>query len=305
MLYTFIKLIAMVQSIIEDIKSQFRYGNKVVQIILVNFMIFLGIVVIKAFTPGGGSSDFFTTFFSWIALPSDGFSLLRKPWTLITHMFVHQGFWHVAWNMIMLYWFGKIVGDLIGDNKILPLYFAGGVFGALFYLLFANILGWYGIAFGASAAVMSFVVAAGFLAPEYNMRLLLLGDVKLKYVALGLVLLDLVMISEANNTGGRIAHLGGAVFGGLYIYFLREGTDLLSFIRLPQGGNNMSRRSAKRAPMEVVHSRKNQPKAPSQSKREVSLQEKIDEILDKINANGYDSLSEEDKEILFRASKRE
>jgi membrane associated rhomboid family serine protease len=294
----------MVQSIIDDIKAQFRYGNKIVQIILVNFIVFLTIVIIKAFSPGGGSSEFFTTFFSWIALPSEGFSLLKKPWTLVTHMFVHQGFWHIAWNMLMLYWFGRIVGDLIGDRKILPLYFAGGIFGALFYLFFANVLGWHGIAFGASAAVMTFVVAAGFLAPEYNMRLLLLGDVKLKYIALGLVLLDLVMISESNNTGGRIAHLGGALFGGLYIYFLKEGTDLLSFIKL-NTGDQRRHTTDRRAPMEVVHSRKNSPQAPVRTKREESLQEKIDEILDKINANGYDSLSEEDKEILFRASKRE
>lgn len=294
----------MVQSIIDDIKAQFRYGNKIVQIILVNFIVFLAIVIIKAFSPGGSASEFFNTFFSWIALPSEGFALLKKPWTLITHMFVHQGFWHIAWNMLMLYWFGRIVGDLIGDRKILPLYFAGGIFGALFYLFFANILGWHGIAFGASAAVMTFVVAAGFLAPEYNMRLLLLGDVKLKYIALGLVLLDLVMISESNNTGGRIAHLGGALFGGLYIYFLRDGTDLLSFIKL-NTGTHQSRSTDRRTPMEVVHSHKNNPQPTTRIKRDESLQEKIDEILDKINAYGYDSLSEEDKEILFRASKRE
>lgn len=295
----------MVQSILEDIKAQFRYGNKVVQIILVNFIVFLAIVLVRSFTPGGGGSASFNEFLTWVALPSAPFELLKHPWTLVSHMFVHQGFWHIAWNMMMLYWFGRIVGDLIGDKKILPLYIAGGLFGAMFYFVFANIFGYHGIAYGASAAVMSFVMASAVLAPEYNMRLLLIGDVKLKYIALGLVFLNLVMISEASNVGGRIAHIGGAIFGGLYIYLLKDGTDLLWFtqgISFPKTRSN--RPMASKAKMEVVHSQRKSTNKRKKSDSSIDLQKKVDEILDKINASGYESLSAEDKEILFQASKK-
>lgn len=294
----------MVQSIIEDIKAQFRYGNKVVQIILVNFMVFLAIVLVRSFTPGGATSGAFNEFMTWIALPSAPFELLKHPWTLLSHMFVHQGFWHIAWNMMMLYWFGRIVGDLIGDKKIVPLYIAGGLFGAMFYFVFANIFGYHGIAYGASAAVMSFVTASAVLAPEYNMRLLLLGDVKLKYIAIGLVFLNLVMISEASNVGGRIAHIGGAIFGGLYIYLLRDGTDLLGFaqgVSFPKPKS--SRPSPSNTKMEVVHSQRKKTILKKNKAAPIDLQKKVDEILDKINESGYESLSAEDKEILFQASK--
>ncbi len=274
------------------------------QLILVNLFVFLGIIIIRAFTPGGAASEFYQTFISWIALPSPVLSMLKKPWTLFTHMFVHQGVWHLGFNMLWFYWFGRIVGDLIGDRKILPLYFMGGLFGAFTYLLFATLFGWSGIAFGASAAVMSFVVAAGFLAPEYEMRLLLFGNVKLKYIALAAVLLDLVMLSDGNNTGGRIAHLGGAVFGGLYIYLLREGRDLLAPFT-----NIMERPQPKYQPpshMEVVHSVRRKPKTKSSTTPPArDIQAQVDAILDKINKSGYDSLSKEDKEILYQASKNQ
>ncbi len=291
----------MLESILEDIKAQFRYGNKIVQIILVNFFIFLGIIIIRAFSPAG--SGFFQEFLSWIALPSGLLSVLQKPWTIVTHMFVHQGLWHIGWNMLMLYWFGKIVGDLIGDKKIVPLYIAGGLFGAIFFLLFAPLLSASGIAYGASAAVMAFVVAAGFLAPEYNMRLILLGDVKLKWIAAALVLIDLVMLSEANNPGGRIAHLGGAIFGGLYIYLLQQGTDLLSIFPSPNSKN--FQRPKRKTKMKVVHSVQDKNVSTHKSKRSEDLQSEVDRILDKINASGYESLSAEDKEVLFRASKNQ
>ncbi len=291
----------MLDSIIDDIKSQFRYGNKIVQIILINFFIFLGIIIVRAFSPA--SSGFFKEFLTWIALPSGFLSATQKPWTVVTHMFVHQGLWHIGWNMLMLYWFGKIVGDLIGDKKIVPLYIAGGLFGAVLFLFCAPLLSASGIAYGASAAVMAFVVAAGFLAPDYNMRLILLGDIKLKWIASALVLIDLVMLSEANNPGGRIAHLGGAVFGGLYIYMLQQGTDLLAILSNPS--TKASRKQKRKTKMKVVHNVQNEKSSKQKSTRSEDLQSEVDRILDKINASGYDSLSAEDKEVLFRASKNQ
>ena len=129
----------MLQSIVDDIKGQFRYGNKIMQIILVNCFVFLGAIIVKAFSPVG--TGFFQNFLEIVALPAGFINVLQKPWTLFTHMILHVGLWHLAFNMLLLYWFGRIVGDLIGDKKILPLYVAGGLFGALFFLLFTPVLG--------------------------------------------------------------------------------------------------------------------------------------------------------------------
>ncbi len=290
----------MLQSIVDDIKGQFRYGNKIMQIILVNCFVFLGAIIVKAFSPVG--TGFFQNFLEMVALPAGFINVLQRPWTLFTHMILHVGLWHLAFNMLLLYWFGRIVGDLIGDKKILPLYIAGGLFGALFFLLFTPVLGLSGIAYGASSAVMAFVVAAGFLAPEYNMRLILLGDVKLKWIVLVLVLLDVIQLaSGSTNPGGSIAHIGGAIFGGLYIYLLQQGTDLLGF--LPSQQARIGRRPKKqKTRMTVVHNVRTNTESSQQSQGAINLQSEVDRILDKINASGYDSLSAEDKEILYRAS---
>ena len=289
----------MLQSIVDDIKGQFRYGNKIMQIILVNCFVFLGVIVVKAFSPRG--SGVFDNFLELVALPTGFFAVLQKPWTLFTHMILHQGLWHLGFNMLLLYWFGRIVGDLIGDKKILPLYIVGGLFGALFLLLFAPILELSGIAYGASAAVKAFAVAAGFLAPEYNMRLPFLGNVKLKWIVLVVILVDFIALaSDTTNPGGSIAHIGGCIFGGLYIYFLRQGTDLFGFF--PSNTDQIRRPRKQKTRMTVVHNVQTKSDSNQKSQVAVNLQSEVDRILDKINASGYDSLSPEDKEILYRAS---
>ena len=286
----------MLQSVVDDIKGQFQYGNMISRLMLVNLFVFLSLIIVKAFSPP--STEIFSEVLSYMALPSVLGKMVLRPWTLLTHMFVHVGVWHLAWNMIMLYWFGRIVGDLIGDKKILPLYILGGLFGAVFYLVFANLTGSGGIAFGASAAVMCFVATAGFVAPEYIIHLILIGPVRLKYVALALIVLDFVAIANAQNTGGSIAHIGGAIFGVLYVNQLRAGNDLTTIfqplIRFFSGEGRESKPK-----MTVVHKHSTRKK-----ENMVSDQEIIDSILDKISASGYDSLTEEEKEILYQASKK-
>lgn len=293
----------MFDSILEDIKGQFRYGNMISRIILVNVFVFLIFLIVRAFSPGGGGNEFYQNFLSWFSLSSEGINLLKRPWSLFTHMFVHEGMWHLFWNMLILFWFGRIAGDLIGDKKVLPLYIMGGLSGALLYLLFAGLTNQLGIAYGASAAVMSFVVAAAFIAPEYIIHLILIGPVRLKYIALFLVLIDLVMIAESNNTGGRIAHLGGASFGALYVVSLRNGNDLTAYLSqlFDRMGSFFGEVSTSRpGKMKVVHKKKNT----DRSIDEMDIQERIDAILDKINHSGYDSLTSEEKEFLYQASKK-
>jgi membrane associated rhomboid family serine protease len=271
------------------------------RIILVNVFIFITFILIRAFTPGN-SGGFYQSLLSWTALSSETINLLKRPWSIISHMFLHVGFWHIFWNMLLLYWFGRISGDLIGDRKILPIYLLGGLAGAFFYLIFAVITGQPGIAYGASAAVMAFVVASGFLAPEYTMHLILIGPVRLKYIALFLVAMDLIMISEANNTGGRIAHLGGALFGGGYVYLLRNGTDLASpLIGILDSFAGIFSKSPVRKKIQVSKRRPPESRQPRENQND---QARIDAILDKINASGYESLTQEEKEFLFLASKK-
>ena len=290
----------MFQSIVDDIKGQFTYGNMIARIILVNLFFLIVINLVKVFTPPG--SGFFNEFIHYIGLPASTYSWMTRPWTLVTHMFSHIGLWHFAWNMIFLYWFGRIVGDLIGDRKILPLYLIGGLAGGFAFILWAQLSGFGGYAIGASGAVNCFLLAAAILAPEYNLRLLFIGDVKLKYVAVTLILIDL-LFSSAGNPGGTAAHLGGAFMGGLYVYLLQRGRDLTLPLQNLFDGSHSRRRKSK-AKMEVVYHKKRPERVQSQEPREQDVQDRIDQILDKINLTGYDSLTKEEKEFLYQASKK-
>ncbi len=289
----------MFQSVLDDIKAQFSYGNMVSKIILVNLFVFLFIIIIKAFTPAG--SEVYDTLIEWIALPADGLTLLKRPWTIFTYMFLHEGLWHFAWNMIMLYWFGRILGDLMGDNRMLPLYILGGLAGGLMYIIYVQISGTLGDVRGASAAISCIIITAALVAPNYNIRLLLIGNVRLKYIALALFLFDLVSIAEGNNVGGNFTHIGGAIMGITFIFMLRQGMDLTKpFSKDISLFANTKRREA---PMKVVHNKKFPKRKLDKEPRPVNIQERIDEILDKINVSGYDSLNSEEKDFLYKASK--
>lgn len=170
------------------------------------------------------------------------------------------------------------------------------------------------MALGASAAIMSVVVAAGTIAPDYHFRLLFIGDVKLKFIVLALLLIDLISITANTNTGGHFAHLGGAILGWVFVRLLQEGHDLsLPFNRMAEyiqylfSSNKASHR--RNNPLKVIHKR-NRPKEKSSKERDVQkgnsldYQSQLDNILDKIKQKGYDSLSDEEKEFLFQASKK-
>lgn len=286
----------MFKSIVDDVKYEMRFGNTISKLIVVNITVFILIVLVKVFS--APATGFYSEFLGYLALPGGSFAtLLSRPWTIFTHMFLHEGFWHIAWNMLMLYWFGRIVGDLIGDSKILSIYILGGVAGAAFYLIFSFSLESASLALGASAAVMAFVVSAGFISPNYNMALVLIGDVKLKYVVLFILLLDVFLLSQNSNSGGRIAHFGGAVFGGLYVYLLQQGIDLTNCFNSSSNSKKITPVKNKNS-LRVVHR-----STPDELKAQNVRQEKVDEILEKISKKGFDKLTEEEKEYLYLASK--
>lgn len=283
----------MFKSIFKDVKDAFLNGNMIVRIIIANVVIYMTLALTQALFP-----SFFAQVFPYIALSGNIQDLLFKPWTLITHMFSHTGFFHMAWNMIILYWFGNIVGDLLGDRRIAPLYFLGGFVGAFFYIISYYLLPTIAPkAIGASAAVLSVVFAAVAVAPDYRVNLILLGPVKIKFIGLFILFFDLLGVASNVNAGGHVGHLGGTLFGFFFVYLLRSGTDLSNF-----KGIFTEKSKKKTSPLRVEYrakpiDKKNEPSSM------LSKEEEVNKILEKIKRQGFDSLSETEKEILQEASK--
>lgn len=287
----------------------------VTKLVVVNFAVFVLMKMIylalSIFTMGEAET-LYSDALIFVCLQSDPISLLWHPWGIVTHMFLHDSFWHLFNNLVAFYLFGRIVSDLIGERRILPLYLLGGFAGALIYVISAQFfldIGSY--ALGASAAVMALGGAALILAPDYRVHLLFLGSVKVKYIVLVLVLLDIVAVAGTYPAGGHAAHIGGFAMGCFFVYQLRDGRDwavpINNFFSWVAG--LFSARSKPKFPRP-----KNAPQmratfggakgGSSADKQDGSFQEKLDAILDKIKAQGYESLSQEEKDFLYEASQK-
>lgn len=322
----------MFQSIWDDVKREFQYGNMVTRIIVVNIAIWIVVnlakLILRIPTEDAAMYDDFLRFFSMS--PNWKFILLH-PWVPITSIFLHEGFGHILWNMLTFYWFGRIVGDLLGNHRILPLYLLGGIAGGVVYFIAAqfHVLG-LGLpsemVLGASAAVMAMVACAAFIAPDYIFNLLLIGPVRLKYIAFVLFFLDLISIADRSNTGGHLAHLGGAAFGLFFAAQLREGTDLgkpinrfIDFLinlfnsrpktkfTYQRGGGGQKAYSGQQKTQQKKSTQGSQTSDSAKKTTETGVsdeQARLDAILDKIKQNGYDSLTKEEKEFLFKASQK-
>lgn len=299
----------MLQSLVQDLKHNYRHGNMVTRLIIINVAVFVVTALSKAFAP----TFYNTVILEYLALPADLWKLITRPWTILTHMFVHSGGWHLIWNMLMLYWFGRIVGDLLSDKRIWPLYLLGSIAGAVAYILsfhlLSNVVG--ARAVGASAGIMAIVAAAGAIAPDYNMRLILLGDVRLKYIVAVLIFVDVLSAGGYSNAGGAIAHLGGAVLGFAFVSQLRNGYDMTTGVnRATEWVANLGRvqetRSSQRnrkSPLTVKHRAQPRRSTTGPQPGSSDLQQQVDQILDKIKSSGYDSLTKSEREVLLKASK--
>ncbi|HNL84931.1 MAG TPA: rhomboid family intramembrane serine protease [Chitinophagales bacterium] len=295
------------KSIFEDIKWQYIYGSNLIRLILINVAVFvvLGLINLPFFF---SQSDF--NVYSFFYLYSNPSELMRHPWGFITYMFVHQSFFHLLFNMLGMYWFGMIVEDLVGKSKIVPLYLYGGLFGGILFVLSYNFfdalsVGYYSaIALGASASVLAFVVAGAVIAPDYELNLFMLWRVKLKWIALAYVVLDLINIPNG-NAGGHIAHIGGAIMGFVYIRLLQNGRDLAKpYYKLEDFFVHLFRK--KSSEMKVnKNTSSNYDKSSTIKTSHQDKQVRLDAILDKINKSSYESLSKEEKDFLFQLSKED
>jgi len=303
-----------------SINSNFVYNlfkNKgvITKLILVNVSIFVVIGLIEViFTlfklPIGVFHQYITLNLSISAIPSE---VIVKPWTLITYMFMHSRFFHILVNMLMLYWFGRIFTDFLGNKKLFDVYISGGLAGALIYLiayqtipLLSDNYPLLGMV-GASASVIAIIIATATYFPNYSVFLLFFGQVKLKYLAIVLVVIDVLSLKDG-NTGGHFAHLGGALFGFIYAYQLKKGIDIGKWVSgiidfFTSIGKKTDR--PRKVKFKVVSD--NEPTVKYTTKPSVKNDEeqvKIDKILDKIAKSGYDSLSTVEKDLLFNASKK-
>ncbi len=289
-----------------DIKHQFRHGSAIMKLLLVNVLLYLAQSVIYLIAYFSGFKEAFLNFVAkWFYASSDVNVLITKPWTIFTYMFLHDPteIFHVISNMLYLYFFGRILVDFFQQKKVYPLYLAGGLVGVFAFILAYNIFPvlspFVGIPMvGASAAIMAIVLAAATLVPEYSVFMIFIGPVKLKYIALVVIIIDMLSIPSEYNTGGHIAHLGGALTGFLYIRSYQKGRDWFSW--WPRFEERLSGLFEKKKP-KVVY--RNQQAGPTSKKEnDVNKQAKLDAILDKIKASGYDSLSKAEKEFLFKIS---
>jgi membrane associated rhomboid family serine protease len=294
-------------TLIDDFKDSFRKrDNGLIKIILINIVVFLCLALISVISWVSKSQFYHTYIVSNLSIPGQWQWFIRKPWTLITYFFTHEGILHILFNMLGLYWFGRIIHEFLGNRRVINLYILGGLAGAFFYLLFYNTIPYFKeqaefyfqsehqplSMLGASASVFAIAVAAATLVPEYRFHLLFIGPVKIVYIV-AIYLVGSWLGIKGENAGGNLSHLGGALLGFIYIRQLQRGTDLGKPVNVISNWiNNFGKPKLK------VYSNKNK-----EMKSQVS-QKDIDAILDKINRSGYESLSKEEKEKLFKASQK-
>jgi len=300
-----------VANFLDDIKNPFRRGNTLVQLMLINAIVFLSLVLtgaILSFFPEGNVINKAINDNVLLIAPIKEF--IWKPWTLLTYGFTHYSFWHLLFNMLTLYWFGTLVQEFIGSRKLMNIYIIGGILSGLIYIGIYNLLSLTpqvnninSTVLGASAAVCAVMFAAVTLLPEYEFYFFGLFLIKIKYIAWFFLLLSFIVPSSG------ISHLGGALAGYSYIYLLRKGIDLGSPIEtIGDWWSNLWRPKPK---MKIPQRKYSESTVSSKGISNTNLdpnyfpdQDEVDAILDKIGKSGYESLTKEEKQKLYRASQR-
>jgi membrane associated rhomboid family serine protease len=285
----------------DNIRTHIRLSDTLQRLILINVVFFFLVRIVNAL-----SELFMHPVFSfedvsyYTAIPANLDSLVRRPWTILTYMFFHWDILHILFNMLWLYWMGRIFQEYLGNKKLINTYILGGITGALFFVIGFNLFPLFSgslpasFALGASASVLAITVAAATLLPNYPIQLFLFGNVKLKWIAAVTILLDLINVS-GSNAGGHIAHIGGAFYGFLYITMLKKGTDLSGWLTV------LLDRFSGRPRMRVSKVKTKHDEEFIANKK--AKQEKMDDILDKISKSGYGSLTQAEKDFLFQMSK--
>ena len=289
----------------DDIKKTFRNGSNLTRLMYINIAVFILITIVAVISFLLNNPEVSGKALNLFSVPSSFKILLVRPWTIITYMFVHKDIWHILFNMLWLYWFGRIFLEYLDQRKLVAVYLLGGISGAFVYILSFNIFPAFtgvvgeSVAIGASASVMAVVIAIAAYVPDYTVQLFLFGRIKIKYMALAIFVLTSIM-DFSINSGGKLAHIGGAFFGYFYTINLRQGRDI------GKGFNSVIdffvTLFKPRKKLKVTHK-----KAATEyeyNKIKTEHQTRINSILDKISKGGYDSLTKEEKETLFKESQK-
>ncbi len=298
-----------------DIKRFFMGKSALSNLILANILVFVIINLVnlflylfsidQAFAQANGVSRLVY----WLSLPADLSAILFKPWTLISYMFVQEGLLHLLFNMMVLYIGGQIFINYLSSKMLVTTYFLGGLSGALLYIISFNLFPAFSfnvgnaILLGSSASVLAIFAASATRAPNLKIQLFLFGSVPLKYTALVIIVLDILNIQNG-NAGGHIGHLGGALYGFLFVYYLKQGKNIgsffekLNFTAIPNWFKKPKQN------FKNVYTNPKQSTDEAYLRRKAEEQAAIDEILEKIKKSGYESLSSEEKAKLFNASNR-
>jgi membrane associated rhomboid family serine protease len=289
----------------DDIKLTFRNGSNLTRLIYINIAVFVLITIIAGIGFLLNNQEISWKALDLFSVPASLHVLLARPWTLITYMFTHKDIWHILFNMLWLYWFGRIFLEYLDGRKLVAVYLLGGISGALVYILSFNIFPAFtgvvadSVAIGASASVMAIVIAITAYVPDYTIHLFLFGRIKIKYMALAIFVLTSIMDFSVNS-GGKLAHIGGALFGYFYTINLRHGRDI------GKGFNKMIdffvTSFKPRKKLKVTH--KKVANEYEYNKVQAEHQKLINNILEKISKGGYDSLTKAEKETLFKESQK-
>ena len=293
-------------TIINDLKLQYRMGGLAQKLIFWNVGLFAVPFLINLIFEHILHIDF--NFFWWISVSSSPIDLLVKPWSLVSYAFFHSGFFHILFNMLVLNFSSRLFLTYFSQKQFFSLYMLSAIFAAVIYIvcyfIFPSLRPFQNTMVGASAAVMGVFIATATYSPLMEIKLMFIGNVKLWHIAFAYVIIDLIQL-PLENTGGHIAHLAGAFFGFLYIKQLRNGRDIGAwFTSFIDGVMNFSF-SKPKTPFKKVYRNAAQTAASEPPKiiLKNKMQQQIDDILDKIGKSGYDSLSNDEKEFLFKAGK--
>lgn len=286
-------------NILDDLKLQYKTGGMVQKLIFWNiglFLVFTLLDVVLKFS----KIDF--NYFDVVALSSDIYTFLVKPWTIITFNFFHAGIFHLIFNLLILHFSGRLFNTYFTDKQLFGVYVLGGIFSGITFVLSYFFIGKAGLLVGASGAIMAILIATTTYAPFMLLRIPLIGIVKLWHVAFVILFIDLIQL-PLENTGGHLAHLGGALFGFIYVKILQSRTDLTKpFSMFLDAIVNIFKPRTK-TPFKKVHRNTTKNVVNSSTSKKDFTQKQIDDILDKISKSGYDSLTKEEKEFLFKAGK--
>ena len=283
----------------QDVLYKFKTLNIANKLIVINIAVFLLFLIVSVLfnTPS-------EVLMQWFVLPEEPSEVLKQPWSLLTYSFLHGGFMHILFNMIWLNFFSKFILNLFSEKRFLTVYLLGALYGGLLFVTAYNVFPVFqskaGYLLGASASVSALMVFAATYSPNISFRFFMV-TIKLWQLAVGLFLLDLFRLGSGTNPGGMLSHVGGAVFGYVYAVQLAKGNDIgLWFEKIVASLVNLFK-TKKNTPFRKVHKTpKNTSKKKTTSVKD-ERQIKIDGILDKIGKSGYESLTKQEKDFLFKA----